>query len=239
METMDCIMTRRSVRKFKDAPVEWYLIGRVLYAGFNAPTAGNLQDYRFMVVTDPGLKNGLAQAAINQLWIAQAPTIIVVFSEFTKAKRFYGIRGERLYTIQDCAAAAQNILLAAHDHGLGACWVGAFDEDKVRSVLGIPDYARPQALIPIGVPNEEPAMPPKFKLENLVYFNRWGDNAGKVKDISAEMLKDWAPKVEGTIKKVAGAVQGGGKTLGDAITDGSKKIFDKLRGKPPKEPDNK
>ncbi len=237
METMDCIVSRRSIRKFKDAPVEWYLIGRVLYAGFNAPTAGNLQDYRFMVVTSPELKAGLAQAAINQHWIAQAPTVIVVFSEFTKAKRFYGIRGERLYTIQDSAAAVQNILLAAHDLGLGACWVGAFDEDKICSVLGIPDYARPQALIPIGYPNEEVTMPPKFKLENLVYFNRWGDNSGKVKDIPSEMLKDWAPKVEGTIKGVAGAIQNGGKTLGDMITGKAKDLHDRIRGKKPGKPE--
>ena len=229
METLDTINTRRSIRKFKDVPVEFYLIGKVLFAGFNAPSAGNLQDYRFMVVTNPDLKKGLADAALEQLWIGSAPVIIVVFSEFTKTKRFYGIRGERLYTVQGCAAAVQNILLAAHDLGLGGCWVGAFDEDKVCSVLGIPDYARPQAIIPLGWPDEEVPSPARFKLENLVYFNRWGDNSGKTLNIETEILKDKAPHVMKAIDAVKSAFQG--KKIGDKITDKTKEFFGKLKNR--------
>jgi len=239
MEVFDCITSRRSIRKFKDQPVEWYLIGKILYAGFYAPTAGNLQDFRFMVVTDPSLKQGLAQAALNQSWMLKAPVIIVVFSEFVKSKRFYGIRGERLYTIQDSAAAAQNILLAAHDVGLGGCWVGAFDEDKVCSVLGIPDYARPQAIIPIGFPDEEPPVPPKYKLENVVFFNRWADNAGKTKDIAAEILKDWAPGVERGVKGAAAAIQKGGQTLSEKITGKAKELHGKIKDSVKKNKDKK
>ena len=231
METFECMLTRRSIRKFKDVEVEWYLIGKVLNAGFLAPSAGNLQDFRFMVVTDPNLKKGVAQAALDQLWIEKAPVIIVIFSEFTKAKRFYGIRGERLYTIQDCAAAAQNILLEANDLGLAACWVGAFDEDRLCSVLGIPDYARPQAIIPLGYSDEQPPVPAKFKLTDLVFINRWGDNGGKVLDISAEVIKDWAPHVQKVIDGTIKAVSGAGTKFGDAITNGAKNLTGKLKSR--------
>ena len=228
---MDTIFSRRSIRKFKDAPVELFLLGKVLNAGFLAPTAGNLQDFRFMVVTDPALKNGIAQACLDQLWIARAPQVIVIFSEFTKTKRFYGIRGERLYTIQDCAAAAMNMLLAAHDLGLGACWVGAFDEDRICSVLGVPDYARPQVVIPIGYPDEEVPMPPKFKLEQLVYFNSWGDNSGKVIDVYLDMFKDWAPTVTNTAKGAINAIDRGSQTIGEKVAHHAKKLHGHIKKK--------
>jgi len=231
MDTLQAISSRRSIRKFKDAPVEWYLIGKVLWAGTHAPTAGNLQDFRFMVVTNPDLKKGLAEAALEQHWISQAPLIIVVFAEFIKTKRFYGVRGERLYTIQDCAAAIQNMLLAAHDLGLGTCWVGAFDEDKVNAVLGIPDYARPQALIPIGWPDEAPPEPAKYKMENFIFLNRWADNSGKVWDIPSEILKDWAPKVQGTIEGASKAFRRANETLGDKLARGAKKLQSKVTKK--------
>lgn len=231
METQEAIHTRRSIRKFKTRPVEFYKIGRCIWAAMQAPTAGNIQDFRFMVVNNPDLKKGLAQAALEQYWMANAPVIIVIFSEWTKSKRFYGIRGERLYTIQDCAAAAQNLLLAAHDQGLGACWVGAFDEDKVCSVLGIPDYARPQALIPIGYPDEETPKPAKFKMYDMVFFNRWADNSGKSTNPSTEILKEWSPHVENFLKKTKSAVQGHGQTIGDKLADGAKNLFGKVKDK--------
>ncbi len=227
METLEAISTRRSIRRFRDRPVEWYLIGKILYAGHQAPTAGNLQDYRFMVVTNPDLKAKVAEAALEQNWIEEAPVIIVVFAEFIKAKRFYGIRGERLYTIQDSAAAVENMLLAAHDLGLGACWVGAFEEDRLCTELGIPDYARPQAIIPIGWPYEDVPAPPKYKLQDMVFFNRWGDNAGKAKDIAAEIMKDWAPAVQGSIEKTVDAIRGGGQRFGDKISGAITGIFGK------------
>jgi nitroreductase len=225
METLDCILSRRSIRKFKNVPIEWYRIGKILECGAAAPTAGNLQDFRFMVVTDPEMKKQIAMASLEQMWIATAPFIIVVLSEYVKTKRFYGIRGERLYTIQDSAAAAENILLAAHAMGLGGCWVGAFDEDKVASICSIPDYARVQALIPIGIPDEEPPAPAKYKLENFVFFHRWADNSGKVWSVSEEMLKDWAPKIERLGKNLKKGVS----EARDRMNDKAKELHDSIR----------
>jgi nitroreductase len=229
MDTIECIMTRRSIRKFKNLPIEWYKIGRILECGTNAPTAGNLQDFRLMVVTDTDMKRQVAMASLEQMWIAEAPFVIVVLAEFVKTKRFYGIRGERLYAIQDCAAAAQNILLAAHSMGLAACWVGAFDEDKVRSICSVPDYARPQVIIPIGYPDEEPPAPAKYKLENFIFFHRWADNSGEVIHVSEEMIKDWSPKVERTLKKAKEMAVGARDRLNKKANDLHQSIRERFK----------
>ena len=109
-------------------------------------------------------------------------------AELRRIRQFYGVRGERLYSIQNCAAVAQNMLLAAHALGLAGCWVGAFDEDMVNRILSIPEDAeiRPQIIIPIGYAGENPVRPQRFVLENLTYFEQWTrQNVGKIKDVQA------------------------------------------------------
>jgi nitroreductase len=174
MEVLECIKTRRSIRKFLDVPVEWDKVGQIVDAGRCAPNAGNLQNWKFIVVLNEDTRKKLAEACLQQLWMAKAPVHIIICSEPDKAKRFYGIRGERLYSIQNCAAAVQNMLLTAHSLGLGACWVGAFDEDMIKRAVDVPDYARPQAVIPVGYPAEKIPTPMQYQLENLVFIEKWG-----------------------------------------------------------------
>ncbi|MCK4522120.1 MAG: nitroreductase family protein [Nanoarchaeota archaeon] len=184
METEECILARRSVRKFKRVAVEWDKVGKILEAGCAAPTAGNLQNFKIIVVLEEDKKNTIAEACFQQHWIRDAGVILVICAEPEKAKRHYGIRGERLYTIQSCAAVAENMLLMAHDQGLGSCWVGAFDEDKVKSELSIVKEARPQIILPIGYSDEKLLPPHKYKLENFVYFEKWW---GRIKDMDVFM----------------------------------------------------
>ncbi len=132
MNTEECIKTRRSVRKYKDKQVDWDLITNILDAGKFAPSAGNIQNWKFIVVRKEDVIKKLAKASFDQDWMEDAPVHIVVVGEPEKASRFYGARGERLYTIQSCAAAVENMLLVANELGLGSCWVGAFDESKVH-----------------------------------------------------------------------------------------------------------
>ena len=174
MEVFECIKTRRSVRKFLDVPVEWDKVGTVVDAGRCAPNAGNLQNWKFIIILEESTRKAIADACLQQHWMAKAPVHILVCSEPEKGKRFYGIRGERLYSVQNCAAAVENMLLAAHSVGLGACWVGAFDEDKLKSITGIPDYARPQAVVPLGYPGEKVPNPMQYQLENVVFIETWG-----------------------------------------------------------------
>jgi nitroreductase len=199
METLDCIKTRRSVRKFSDKPVAWNDISAILDCGRMAPSAGNLQSWKFIVVEDKEPKEQIARACIDQLWIAKAPYIIVIVAEPEKMKRFYDIRGERLYSIQSCAAAAQNMLLAAHDLGLSSCWIGAFDEEKIKQVLSCPAETRPQIILPIGYPTETSEKPNKFPLEIVSYRRYW---RGRIYDVD-KALGMYSPKVEKVLKKGA------------------------------------
>jgi nitroreductase len=180
MDTLECIKTRRSVRKFSDSAVEWEKVGVILEAGMIAPSSGNLQNWRFIVVTSEGLREKIAEASLQQKWMAEAPVHIVVCAESAKAEQFYGIRGERLYSIQNCAAAIENMLLATHAQGLASCWVGAFDEEMLKRALGIPDDVRPQAILPVGYASESPRDTPRGRLYDKVFINSWG---GRVLDI--------------------------------------------------------
>lgn len=187
MEAIECIKTRRSIRKFLDKPVEWDKIVDIIYCGILAPNAGNLQNWKFVYLTDPDKKKAVADACLKQYWIADAPVILVIYSNPEKSRQYYGVRGERLYAIQNCAAAAENILLAAHALGLGACWVGAFDEEMLKeateaSVKQRPHEPRPQVVIPIGYADEEPPFPGRLIQEQCVHVEGY-DNRRKNREL--------------------------------------------------------
>jgi nitroreductase len=172
-DILDLIKSRRNIKHFLPKFVSWEKVSRVLDAGRHAPSCGNLQNWRFIVIFEPGQKQEVASAAYEQYEIIQAGVLIVICAEPEKAGRYYSLRGERLYTIQNCAAAIQNMLLEAHSLGLGARWIGGFDEDAIKSMLGIPEEVRPQAIVALGYPKDVPNKPPKFPLESVVYFSQW------------------------------------------------------------------
>ncbi|MCL5995282.1 MAG: nitroreductase family protein [Chloroflexi bacterium] len=156
LDVMECIKQRRSIRSFLPKPVPQETIEIVLQAATWAPSAGNWQSWRFIVVLGDELRNGLVKAASDQEFIAEAPVVIVVCAEPGRAEHTYGTRARELYCLQDTAASIQNLLLAAHAHGLGTCWVGDFDEVAVQRLLHVGEQYRPVALIPLGYPNENP-----------------------------------------------------------------------------------
>jgi len=161
MELSEAIRGRHCIRRFRPDEVEEKKVERILEAAGEAPSAGNLQARDFIVVRDSEKRRELADAAFSQSFVSEAPLVIVVCANPEKSGVKYGSRGEELYCIQDASVAVQNILLMAHSIGLGACWVGAFDENSVRKVLAIPSEIRPVAIIPIGYPAEEPSAPPR------------------------------------------------------------------------------
>ncbi|MBW2975730.1 nitroreductase family protein [Candidatus Woesearchaeota archaeon] len=203
METQECIRTRRSVRKYKDKAVDWDRISQILDAGRFAPSAGNLQNWKFIVVRKEEVIRKLSQAAFDQGWMEDAPVHIVIASEPKKAERFYGARGEHLYTMQGCAAVIENMLLTANDLSLGACWVGAFDESKVRRAINMPETAFPQAIITLGYADETPNMPPKIEPEHLIFLERWGGSGQgyRAKGYSSETIKESLQNTKKAIKK--------------------------------------
>ncbi len=173
MDVFDCIRARRSIRKYKDKQVPWDNISTIMQAGKYAPSAGNLQNWKFIVVKDDDKRKEVADAALQQFWMEQAPIHIVVVGEPERAERFYGVRGRRLYTIQAIAASIENMLLTAHSLGLGACWVGAFDEDRIRLLLNLPEQVDVHAIITIGYADETPEMPTKYRIEHMMFFEKW------------------------------------------------------------------
>lgn len=160
METLDCIYGRREIRAFKAADVPEATVERIVKAAMQAPSAGNVQDWEFVIVRSREAKKALAEAAIGQDFIASAPVVVAVCSNLKRIGQAYGQRGVNLYSVQDTAAATQNLLLAAWDLGIGGCWVGAFTEQEVSRILFLPSHVRPLALVPLGVPA---AVPPKPK----------------------------------------------------------------------------
>lgn len=153
MDVYEAIYGRRSVRNFdsvKDVPPE--LVTKLLEAACQAPSAGNIQSWRFWVIRDPSIKEGLVGAALGQSFIAEAPVVIVVCTDLRACSSGYGTRGTTLYAIQDTAAAIENLLLAAWAEGLGTCWVGAFDERRASDLLDLPPHIRPVAIVPLGYP---------------------------------------------------------------------------------------
>jgi len=152
LDLYDAMNNRMSVRAFGPGEVPEAIVSKLLEAAVRAPTAGNLQPWRFYVVRDPGVKRKLAGAAGGQSFIEQAPVVVVVTADLDVAAHGYGSRGETLYAIQDTAAAVENILLSVVAEGFGACWVGAFDEKAASRALGLPPGIRPVAMVPIGRP---------------------------------------------------------------------------------------
>ncbi len=168
MDVLEAIRKRRSIRRYSSDPVSEEDVRELLTAAVWAPSAGNAQPWKFIVVRDPALKEKLVAVAHGQRFIAEAPVIVVVCADVGRARRAYGERGATLYCLQDTAAAIQNMLLAATAKGLGTCWVGAFDEEKAREVLALPPSLRAVALIPVGRPREEPETRTRRPLHEVV-----------------------------------------------------------------------
>ena len=160
------IETRRSIRAFQPRDVPAALVRRLVEAARWAPSAGNQQAWFFWEVRDAALRERLAVAAGGQRMLVEAPVTLLVTIDMERAERHYGRRGRELYAIQDAAAATQNMLLMAHAMGLGACWIGAFDEDAVGALVPHPRL-RPVALVAIGYPAQSPAPPQRLPLDAI------------------------------------------------------------------------
>lgn len=169
MEFFEALKLRRSVRSFTEDEVSDEEVKKIIDAARWAPSAGNIQPWEFVVVRKPETKKRLAESALGQSFIEEAPVVIVVCANEARSRMGYGSRGANLYCIQDTAAATENLLLAASALGLGSCWVGAFHEDQVREILKLPGGVRPVAIVPIGRPAERPKPPRKRSLTEIVH----------------------------------------------------------------------
>jgi len=171
---MQAIFDRRSIRKFLNKSVEEEKVLKIIDAGRWAPSAGNLQDWQFIIIRDAGTRLQISEAAYGQYWISSAPVVIVVCSKPNKLRRIYGDLGENIYSIIDCALSAENMLLTAFSEGLGSCVVAAFDKDAVKRILNIPDEIKVVAIIPVGYAAEKPNPPHRMPLESVTFLEAYG-----------------------------------------------------------------
>ncbi len=168
MDLIEAIKGRRSIRRFKAQTVPEETIMQIIEAATYAPSAGNIQPWRFIIAKNPDLKKNLAKAAYDQNLIEQAPIVVIVCADENQIEPRYGTRGKNLYCLQDTAAATQNILLTAHSLGLGTCWIGAFDEKLAKKAVNAPEGVRPVAIVPLGYPDVTPRTRTRKPLSEVV-----------------------------------------------------------------------
>ena len=170
LEVFEAVRTRRSIRKYKDKPVEKEKLLKILEAARLSPSACNNQHWHFIVVIDKEIRERLFPA-YNRDWFVKAPVVIVACS--TPSKAWSREDGEEYWKV-DAAIAMQSMVLVAHELGLGTCWIAAFKEDKVKDALRIPEEVRPVALTPLGYPAEQKGPVKERKpMEEIVHYEYW------------------------------------------------------------------
>jgi len=172
MDFFETVHARQSVRAFHAKAVERKQLEAILSAVNQSPSAGNLQSYEILVVRDAPTLRALAVASFKQMFIAQAPTVLVFCAEPARSGAKYGAVGERLYCVQDATIAAAYAQLAATALGLATCWIGAFNAEDVTRVLDLRSGLRPIALLPVGWPAETPPRTSRRTLNDLVHEHK-------------------------------------------------------------------
>lgn len=169
MELFDILKERHSIRAYKAQRLEPEKLQQILEAINRAPSAGNLQSYEVYVVLDEKHKSALVNAAGDQEFLAQAPVVLVFCTHPARAVERYGKRGTDLYSVQDATIACTYAMLAAVALGLSTVWVGAFNEDAVRQIIGAPTDQRPVAMLPVGYAGETPRIRSRRSPDDLIH----------------------------------------------------------------------
>lgn len=171
MEFYDVVKNRKSVRKYKSDPIPDDVLTRILEAGRIAPSAKNIQPWKFIIVKDPELKRQIAQASRGQLWIADADIILIgCILEKIAWSRMGGYMSSGPV---DITIALDHMILAAANEGLGTCWIGAFVEKDVKEILQVPEDVTVLALTPIGYPAEKPKDRGRKELKEVVSYDKY------------------------------------------------------------------
>jgi len=187
MEFSEVIKKRRSTRKFTNDPVSREQIIKMLEAATIAPNACNMQSWHFYAVTDKAVRARLDEESAIATWATTAPVMFVVCTDAAAIVARFGEKAERVFAVQDTAAAIENLLLCAADMGLGGCFMGAFDEAKFCEIVGIKEGHKPVAVVPVGVPAIELPARPRNPLSSVVTFV--GEGEGEYSDADTQYRK--------------------------------------------------
>jgi nitroreductase len=169
MEALEAIHTRRSVRQFDDRPIDGAMVDRLLAAAMMAPSARNAQPWHFVVIDDRALLDRIAEINPNAEMARRARLAILVCGDLE-------LELSGGYWVVDCAAATQNLLLAAHALGLGAVWTGVYPRQErmegIGGLAGLPPHVKAHSLVVLGYPAEQPASHNRYRADR-VRRNRW------------------------------------------------------------------
>ncbi|MCQ8894249.1 MAG: nitroreductase family protein [Methanolinea sp.] len=171
-EFFEFLLSRSSVRDFRDEEVPESDISYILDCASTAPSAGNLEAWDVVVVDDPALREEVSDAAYQQEHVGAAPHLFVVCANYVRSMSRYGERGI-LYALQDATIACCYMMLAAHARRLHSCWVGAFLEEEVRQILGLPAHVRPVAILCVGRGNPPGMLTERLPVGDHVHHNMW------------------------------------------------------------------
>ena len=171
MDFYDVLSARRSVRAYKETPIEEAALNRILEAGRSAPSWLNRQCWRIVVVREPAVRKMLGEMVDNpnRECFEKAPCVVAVCADPSDS----GVTGGKEYYMADCAIAMEHIMLAAANEGLSTCWVGTFAEYPVRNVLQLPKEIKIVGLTPLGYADETPPPTPRKPLEEIVHYDTW------------------------------------------------------------------
>jgi nitroreductase len=174
LEVFEAIQKRKSIRSYESAPVPSEKLNKVLEAARLAPSAGNIQPWRFIVVLDPQKRRKIGKGCRFGHFLDESPVVIVGCGDQKASPRWYAI---------DTCIAMQNLVLAATGEGLGTCWIGAFNERTIREMLKIPNHLKVVALLALGYSRGKlnistklaHFLRPKKKLDRIVYLEEYGE----------------------------------------------------------------
>ncbi len=169
MDFLDLAKSRYAARSYQSRPVEQEKLDRILEAVRLAPSGSNRQPWRFIVVRDVETRRCLVDACAQQRFIAEAPVVIAGVGLMPERIMSCGVPGDPV----DLAIALSHLALAAAAEGLGTCWIGAFDQDGVRRVLGVPVTARVIGLMTLGYAADKPRAKNRKPLSEIVAYERW------------------------------------------------------------------
>lgn len=173
MEFNDVVRKRKMVRKYLPNGIPDNIINKLIKNASRSPSAGHTQVQEFIILKDPAVKKKLRQASVNQRHVEDAPVLIVVCSNTSRSMDRYGKRGREFYSIIDGAFASMLVLLTAVNEGIGAGFVGAFEDDRVSEILGLPEHVRPVGIITLGYSDEKPVKLERIQRDSLVHYEHW------------------------------------------------------------------
>ncbi len=165
MDTIEAIMARRSIRKYKPDNIPEDDLKTLLEVARQAPSAANRQPRHIVVVKDPGIKRRVAEACNGQTWVGDADVVIAGVALPDVSEK---------WCVVDTTIAMENLIIAAASMGYGTCWIGAFREDEVKKILNIPADKKVVALTPLGVPDVSPPAKSRKPIDQLFSLDEFG-----------------------------------------------------------------